>query len=581
MTATSSRALHRYTVGLAALTFLLLIAGAAVTSNRAGLAVPDWPTTYGEFMFSYPYAKWVGGIFYEHGHRVLASIVGLLTIGLAFGLVAREPRRWVRRLGIVALGTVILQGLLGGLTVKYQLPPAISIAHAGLAEAFFCLLITLAVATGRRWQEPPLVTPHARSLQRLATVTTGLVYLQILLGATVRHAELLLIPHIIGAILVLMVAGLTAVATPLAAGGRRDFLWVAGILAALMVLQLGAGLVTLLVRVPKTVATPLTAAQVVWPTVHLALGALLLAGCWVLTLKSWRSLRLPETTAAGGGRARGAMVELGKPRIVALVLVTTTLAYFLADHGLQPVGRWLATLFGVGAATAGAAMLNNYLERETDRLMQRTCARALPAGLVRPETVLATGVLFVLGGAFWLVWRVNLLTGFLALLAAFLYVLVYTPLKKLTWLNTSVGAIPGALPPLCGWAAATGQLDAGAWALFAILFAWQHPHFFSIAWLYREDYRRAGFQMLPVVEPTGRRLWRLTLLFSALLIAASLAPVALGLAGWVYGAGAVLLGLALLAAGVTVFADARRLLRASVVYLPLLLALIFWDARAP
>jgi heme o synthase len=184
----------------------------------------------------------------------------------------------------------------------------------------------------------------------------------------------------------------------------------------------------------------------------------------------------------------------------------------------------------------------------------------------------------VLAGLGVLVWRVNLLTGFLVLLAAFLYVLVYTPLKRLTWLNTSLGAIPGAMPPLCGWAAATGRLDLGAAALFAILFAWQHPHFYSIAWLYRDDYRRAGFPMLSVVEPTGRRLWRLTLLFCALLIAVSLAPVALGLAGPVYAAGAVVLGLGLLAAGATVFADARRLLRASVVYLPLLLLLISLDA---
>src|SRR6266404_6560672 len=129
--------------------------------------------------------------------------------------------------------------------------------------------------------------------------------------------------------------------------------------------------------------------------------------------------------------------------------------------------------------------------------MVRTRSRVLPTGLIEPHTALAAGVRLVLFGVLFLACAVNLLTGFLVLLAAFLYVLVYTPLKRLTWLNTSFGAIPGALPPLCGWAAATGRLDAGAWVLFLILFAWQHPHFYAIAWMFKDDYRDAGFKMLP------------------------------------------------------------------------------------
>ena len=177
----------------------------------------------------------------------------------------------------------------------------------------------------------------------------------------------------------------------------------------------------------------------------------------------------------------------------------------------------------------------------------------------------------------------NLLTAFLVLLAAFLYVLVYTPLKRVTWLSTTLGAIPGAIPPLAGWAAATGRPDAGAWALFAILFAWQHPHFFAIAWMFRDDYRTAGFKMLPVIEPTGLRTVRLTLGFSLVLLAVSLIPTLIGMAGWLYFAGALLMGFIILSVALSFARDrsvgnARRLLKSSILYLPLLLLLILVDA---
>src|SRR6267378_6942620 len=216
----------------------------------------------------------------------------------------------------------------------------------------------------------------------------------------------------------------------------------------------------------------------------------------------------------------GLYLELAKPRILLMVLVTTSLGFFLGTRGIDSVLQLCLTLFGVGCATAGAAMLNNYLERDLDAKMVRTRGRALPAGLIEPHRVLTLGVGLVLCGVLLLAWRVNLLTGFMVLLAGFLYVLVYTPLKRITWLNTSFGAIPGAIPPMAGWAAATGQLDPGAWALFAILFAWQHPHFFAIAWMFRDDYRAAGFKMLPVIEPTGLRTVRLAVAFSLVLLAA-------------------------------------------------------------
>jgi len=266
-----------------------------------------------------------------------------------------------------------------------------------------------------------------------------------------------------------------------------------------------------------------------------------------------------------------------------MVLVTTTIGYFLAAKGIHPLATLFLTLLGVGCATGGSAALNNYLEREVDSKMVRTRDRVLPAGIIQPSGALAFGISLVLLGLLVLVWTVNLLTGFLVLLAAFLYVLVYTPMKRLTWLNTTFGAIPGAIPPLCGWAAATGRLDLGAWVLFLILFAWQHPHFYAIAWMFKDDYRNAGFKMLPVVEPSGASTFRQTILFSVLLLGVSVLPTAIGMTGKVYCVGALAMGLALLAVGALFtrnksFLDARRLLKASVVYLPLLLLLIIVDA---
>ena len=266
-----------------------------------------------------------------------------------------------------------------------------------------------------------------------------------------------------------------------------------------------------------------------------------------------------------------------------MVLVTTALGFFLGARGVHSALHFCLTLLGVGCATGGAAMLNNYLERDLDARMVRTRDRALPAGLIEPHRALTLGVGLVLFGVLLLAWKVNLLTGFLVLMAGFLYVLVYTPLKRITWLNTSFGAIPGAIPPMAGWVAATGQLDPGAWLLFAILFVWQHPHFYAIAWIFRDDYRAAGFKMLPVVQPSGKRMFRQTIAFSLLLLVVSLLPTAVGLTGRAYFCGALLSGILIVVVALRFardrgLADARRLLKATILYLPALLLLITLDA---
>ncbi|HEX9593592.1 MAG TPA: heme o synthase [bacterium] len=275
-------------------------------------------------------------------------------------------------------------------------------------------------------------------------------------------------------------------------------------------------------------------------------------------------------------------IELTKPRIVAMVLVTASVGFYLGGHGFHDGARLAMALIGIAMGSAGAAALNAYLEQEHDAQMARTRNRAIPSGLIHPMRALLFGTLLTITGVLLLALQVNLLTAFLVLLAAFLYVLVYTPMKRLTWLNTSVGAIPGAIPPLAGWAAATGHLEPRAWILFAVLFLWQHPHFYAIAWMYRDDYRRAGFKMLPPSDPTGARAFRHILIYCALLLIVSLQPTNMGLTGSVYvwGVGALGFGFGLFGWNLALsgaVADARRLLKASVVYLPLWLALTIVD----
>lgn len=277
-----------------------------------------------------------------------------------------------------------------------------------------------------------------------------------------------------------------------------------------------------------------------------------------------------------------AYLELCKPRIVTLVLVTTTLGYYMGGHGFNHLYRLGMTLVGAALVCAGAAALNHYLERDSDANMRRTKNRPIPVGIIPANNAMLFGVLMTMGGVLLLCLEVNLLTAFLSLLTAFLYVLVYTPMKKISWLNTTVGAIPGAIPPMGGWAAATGELTIGAWVLFLIMFVWQHPHFYSIAWLFKDDYKQAGFKMLSFEDANGKRLFRHTLLYSIALIPVSVLPTLIGLSGWKYFYGALILGFVFLyfsrkfqqSASTKM---AHQLLKASVFYLPALLILIVLD----
>ena len=278
----------------------------------------------------------------------------------------------------------------------------------------------------------------------------------------------------------------------------------------------------------------------------------------------------------------GVLRSLVKERIVLMVVAATALGYGAA--GAEPRGAAVLALVLAGTAllAAGSGVLNNVLEHEVDARMERTRRRALPRGAVSRGAAAWFGALLLAGGAL-LLWRGGgTLPALIGALAALLYLLAYTPMKRRSWLNTPLGAIPGALPPLIGWAAAGGGLQAGAWILFAVLFLWQHPHFYAIAWAYRDDYRRAGLKMASEVGAGGRFLTIQVVVFLVALIPASMALTATGTAGAVYAAGALLAGLLYLAAGIS-FARRRdrgsalRLLRASVLYLPALLVVVVAD----
>jgi protoheme IX farnesyltransferase len=277
-----------------------------------------------------------------------------------------------------------------------------------------------------------------------------------------------------------------------------------------------------------------------------------------------------------------AFVALTKPDVSFLVLMTTAAGYYMGARG--PV-NWLHMLHAVFATmliAAGTAALNHYIERDSDRFMRRTASRPLPTGILQPTEALLFGVALSLAGAIDLYIVGGILPAVLGVATCLSYLLAYTPLKKRTVWATFIGAFPGAIPPMIVWVAASGSLDLGASLLFAILFLWQFPHFHAIAWMYREDYARAGILMLPVVDRDGSRTFRQIVLFSAGLVAVSLLPSLLGLAGVVYFFGALIVSTALVqvaiwAASTKSNARAKWLMHATVLHIPVLLALMAYD----
>jgi len=274
--------------------------------------------------------------------------------------------------------------------------------------------------------------------------------------------------------------------------------------------------------------------------------------------------------------------DLVKARLTTLVLLTTLVGFYLGWRGAMNFALMFNTLMATALVAAGASALNQLLEREYDAKMRRTQGRPLPSGRLQPTTVMIFGGVSSVAGLIYLALAVNLLTSVIGAVTLVSYLFIYTPLKRVTWLNTAIGAVPGALPPLMGWTAARGELSGEGWALFAILFFWQLPHFFAIAWIYQDEYARAGFKMLPGIDPAGRRTAQQAVSNTLALLAVSLFPFVFKMAGTNYLVGAIILGAGFLFCAVQfsrqlTLVRAKQLFFASIIYLPLLLALMVWD----
>ncbi|HEX8798132.1 MAG TPA: heme o synthase [Terriglobales bacterium] len=289
-----------------------------------------------------------------------------------------------------------------------------------------------------------------------------------------------------------------------------------------------------------------------------------------------------RTAALAQPTKLGAYIALTKPDVSLLVLMTTGAGFYMGARGPMPWLHMLHVIFGTMMIAAGTAALNHYIERESDRFMRRTASRPLPTGQLTPAEALRFGLGLALAGAVDLYYSAGSIACLLGVFTSLSYLLAYTPLKKRTVWATFIGAIPGAIPPMIGWTAATGKLGTGAWLLFAILFLWQFPHFHAISWMYREDYARAGILMLPVVDKDGTRTFRQIVLYAASLVAVSLLPAIMGFAGMLYFFGALvtctgLVQVCLWAASAKTNTRAKWLMHATVLHIPILLGLMMYD----
>ncbi|HEY6061603.1 MAG TPA: heme o synthase [Gemmatimonadales bacterium] len=576
------------------LTFLLIVLGGLVRATGAGLACPDWPLCHGRLI-----PPLQGLIIIEYSHRLVASLVGFLTVAV---VVSAWPHKRVRWHAAAALLLVGVQIVLGGLTVRTELTAWLVVAHLGTAMTFFATLVGLVLRTWTGDTPPQRTALRTWSWITLAA-TFGLVLLGGYVGATeagiacpdwpLCYGRILPAPG--GAAAVHMAhrfaaagAGLLILITAVIAyrvERRRDDLQaLTAVAVGLLVLQVLLGALNVEYRLAPGVTTS-----------HLATAAALFAVLVMLAVLSGRS-RAPVAGAAqpSGGASPGrrdpwqrvmSYVALTKPRIIVLLLITACAAMLVAAPGV--ISPWIIvfTLVG-GAASAGAAnAINQVLDRDIDAVMARTRRRPIPSGTIAPAFALAFAVLLGTAAFVELAVFVNLASALLALAALAFYVLVYTIwLKRATPQNIVIGGAAGAMPPLVGWAAATGRVEWPALILFLIIFLWTPPHFWALALYRREDYARAHLPMLPVVageDETRRQI----VIYSVLLVAASLLLLWFGRMGWVYGVtaaavGAVFITLAVHVRRARTPKAAVRLFGYSMIYLALLFAAMVADRLA-
>ena len=576
---------HRFAKVLVFVTFCLLLLGGIVHNTGSSLACPDWPLCYGSAL-----PPMQGKVAVEHSHRLLASTVGCMTIGLAVLLwKRRRGDRPLCLMGLVAVFLVVAQGILGGMTVLYQLPELVSTAHLATSMLFFSLLIVIVWRTSLNPPTPPFskggipgTSPFEkgglRGISVLPFFTTFFVYLQMILGAFVRHSKsglvcpdipfcygslwpeghpmlrLHMAHRILGMIVAAAIIWLSTTFWKKSRGDRRIcYLLIAAPLLVLTQVVLGFASVT-------------TRLGVVPVTAHLGVAALLLGVMVSLSL----------LTDEPSSDSLSDFVALVKPRITALVIFTTAAGFLLAPGKLQIAGLAfviVGSVLLVGSANA----LNMYLERDVDALMARTKERPLPSKRMQPKVALSFGIFLAIVAFIILMIGVNHLTLLLGVIAFVSYVLFYTPLKQKSHIALLVGAVPGALPPLMGWTAATDQPSLPGLSLFFILFLWQIPHFLAIALFRKEEYEKAGIRVLPL-ERGERVTKQWALRYLAGLIAVSFYPFVLGVAGVNYFWTALALGVPFFLLGcyglraTAGLCWARSFFLVSIIYLPLLLS---------
>lgn len=594
-------------------TFCLLMWGAVVHNTQSSLACPDWPLCYDQI-----FPNMEGAILIEHGHRLLASFVGLLTIGMVF-FSYKEKQKSPEHLHLfkassLALFLVIAQGVLGGITVIYKLPTIVSTSHLGLSLIYFSLIVY--VHHKSRALTSPLklsseaVKEHVQKnwqpvIRHGLIFSLSLLYAQILLGAFMRHAgagaacglgpqsavlcmdvsqwsvklwptlaqsQLHMIHRLFAIVVFFTVAYFSLRAFRFFKGDK--FLRTMSILPFMFVsFQVLIGVLTVYYSL-----------SVIPTTLHLAGAALSLISLWKLNLV----LKDVEDNFFLGNSHSffSDIVDLTKPRLSLLVMVTVLVGTLIAPEKIH-FFKAIFAFFLITMVVFGAAALNCYIERDVDAKMIRTKDRPLAARRMKPATALFFGVMLVGLSIPALCYYINPITGILALVAAVLYLYAYTPLKQKSELAVYVGAIPGAIPPVMGWTAATGQIDAMAISLFLILFVWQLPHFLAISLYHAEDYDAASIKVYPNLK-SGISITKMGIfVFTAFLFVTSLLPSLFSQASFVYTRAALVLsGIFLLYAARGFFIKhdmarekewARNYFYGSLFYLPLLLmALIFF-----
>ncbi len=583
-------------------TYFLIALGGTVRVSDSGLSCPDWPLCHGNIFVALDYH-----VLLEQFHRYIASIVSILIIALAISaLIWARKERQVLIPALMAPFFLVIQIVLGGLTVLWKLPPTIITAHLGTALAIFAMVITVAVMAGKAKpsKEHPAKT---RKFVRLAMTNALLVYGLMLSGSYVvgsgatlacpgwplcGNAPQWAVQYHLSDInsfhrLVATFVGLVLIWTLVSAGRRRNVApgqaWVALVAGILFVAQaIVGGLVVLLLRPDFVAGLHLALATAVW-------GSLVLLA--VLAARQLRSAprgaeleELAEEKKEVGPirQTISSYIDLMKPHVTVLLLGTTVAAMAIAAQGFPPLGLVVATLIGGAMAAGSANCINCYIDRDIDQIMGRTQRRSLPAGRVQPTQALVFGIVLGIGSFIILTLFVNLLSALLACSAILFYIFVYTMwLKRSSAQNIVIGGAAGAVPVLVGWAAVTHTITLPAIWLFAIIFYWTPPHFWALSLLIQKDYEKASIPMMPVVMGE-RETRKQILLYSLLLLAVTMILFAMRAMGYFYLLAALVLGGILLYMSIRLLRDqskkwARTLFWYSNCYLALIFAAMVID----